>query len=240
VLLNNAGSSIEATVNKAAPGHDASFAFKTGFSARMMIGLLGSDDFSFKVSPDGSAYHEAMLIDRNTGHVELPEPAVLSAASSAPAAPAADKLPLYARSRAGRPWLDAMRSNGRDFSLQPHLGQVRTATWLPSWGATIAIEGMSNATVGTVSTPGLSAGSLADSDDAALVRAEPLIGSGLAAARPAGQRGWEPRSASGGLGCDLFPQRSGETDHLTPPRPSLEHRGTPGKVARRRFSRPGR
>jgi hypothetical protein len=64
VLLNNAGSSIEATVNKAAAGNDASFAFKTGFSARALIGLLGSDDFSFKVSPDGSAYFDAILIDR--------------------------------------------------------------------------------------------------------------------------------------------------------------------------------
>jgi hypothetical protein len=65
VLLNNAGAGIEATVNKAAPGNDAAFAFKTGFSARALIGLLGSDDFSFKVSPDGSAYHEAILVDRN-------------------------------------------------------------------------------------------------------------------------------------------------------------------------------
>jgi hypothetical protein len=40
VLLNNAGAGIEATVNKAAAGNDASFAFKTGFSARALIGLL--------------------------------------------------------------------------------------------------------------------------------------------------------------------------------------------------------
>ena len=76
VLLNNAGSSIEATVNKAAAGNDAAFAFKTGFSARALIGLLGSDDFSFKVSPDGSAYFDAILIDRNTGRVELSKPAI--------------------------------------------------------------------------------------------------------------------------------------------------------------------
>jgi Protein of unknown function (DUF2793) len=163
VLLNNAGAGIEATVNKAAAGHDASFAFKTGFSARALIGLLGSDDFSFKVSPDGSAYFDALLVDRNTGRVELPKPAILPAASSAPAAPAAGKLAIYARSRAGQPWLDAMRPNGRDFSLQPHLGLARPATWLPSSGATITTEGMSNSTVGTVSTPGLSAGSLATS-----------------------------------------------------------------------------
>ena len=97
VLLNNAGAGIEATVNKAAAGNDAAFAFKTGFSARALIGLLGSDDFSFKVSPDGSAYHDAILIDRTSGRVELPKPAILPAASSAPAAPASGKLALYAR-----------------------------------------------------------------------------------------------------------------------------------------------
>ena len=31
---------IEATVNKAAVGNDAAFAFKTGFSARALIGLV--------------------------------------------------------------------------------------------------------------------------------------------------------------------------------------------------------
>jgi hypothetical protein len=163
VLLNNAGAGIEVTVNKNASGNDAAFAFKTGFSARALIGLLGSDDFSFKVSPDGSTYHDAILIDRTSGRVELPKPAILPAASTAPAAPASGKLALYARSRAGQPWLDAMRANGRDFSLQPHLGLARPAVWLPSSGATITTEGMSNTTVGTVSTPGLSAGSLANS-----------------------------------------------------------------------------
>ena len=128
VLLNNAGAGIEATVNKAAAGNDAAFAFKTGFSARALIGLLGSDDFSFKVSPDGSAYYDAILIDRTSGRVELPKPAILPAVSSAPAAPASGKLALYARTRAGQPWLDAMRPNGRDFSLQPHLGLARPRT----------------------------------------------------------------------------------------------------------------
>ena len=41
-------------VNKAAAGNDAAFAFKTGFSARALIGLLGNDDFSFKVSPESA------------------------------------------------------------------------------------------------------------------------------------------------------------------------------------------
>jgi hypothetical protein len=77
--------------------------------------------------------------------------------SSAPAAPASGKLALYARTRPGQPWLDAMRPTGREFSLQPHTGLVRIANWMPSTGTTITTEGMPLTSVGTVSTPGLAA-----------------------------------------------------------------------------------
>lgn len=70
VLLNNAGAGIEATVNKAATGNDAPFAFKTGFSARALIGLLGNDNFSFKVSSNGSTFFDAIVVDRTNGQVE--------------------------------------------------------------------------------------------------------------------------------------------------------------------------
>ena len=163
VLLNNAGAGIEATVNKAAAGNDAAFAFKTGFSARALIGLLGSDDFSFKVSPDGSAYFDAILIDRTSGRVELPKPAILPAVSSAPAAPASGKLALYARTPR-RPALARRHAVERARLLAAAASRAgATANWLPSSGATITTEGMSNSTVGTVSTPGLAATSLATS-----------------------------------------------------------------------------
>ena len=54
MLFNHAGAGIEATFNKNAAANDAAVAFKTGFSARALIGLLGSDDLSVKVSPDGT------------------------------------------------------------------------------------------------------------------------------------------------------------------------------------------
>ncbi len=128
VLLNNAGAGIEATVNKAAPANDASFAFKTNWSARALIGLLGSDDFSFKVSPDGSAFYEAIRIDRTSGRVEMPEPVVLPALDAVPTPPPSGKLALYARDRAGAGWLDVQRPSGWFFPLQPHFGVNRIAT----------------------------------------------------------------------------------------------------------------
>ena len=163
VLLNNAGAGIEATVNKAAVGNDAAFAFKTGFSVRALIGLLGSDDFSFKVSPDGSAFFEALKIDRTSGQVELPQPTILPGLSAAPSPPPTGKASVYARNRAGAPWIDVMRPSGRDFPLQPHFGVNRIANWSTSTGTTVTTEGLPITSVGTVSTPTLAATNLAAS-----------------------------------------------------------------------------
>ena len=163
VLLNDAGGGIEVTVNKAAAGNDAAFAFKTGFSARALIGLLASDDFSFKVSPDGSAFTEAIRIDRTSGRVELPEPLLMQGQSVAPDPPPAGKLAIYARDRAGAGWLDVQRPSGRFFPLQPHFGVNRIATWAPSTGTTVNTNGMPRTAVGTVSTPTLATTNLSTS-----------------------------------------------------------------------------
>lgn len=163
VLLNNAGAGIEAAVNKAAAGNDAAFAFKTGFSARALIGLLGNDDFSFKVSTDGSTFFDAIRIDRSTGRVELPEPLVMPALPAAPDPPPAGKLAVYARDRAGAGWLDVQRPSGRFFPLQPHFGVNRIATWAPSTTTTVNTNGMQRTAVGTVATPTLTTTSLSTS-----------------------------------------------------------------------------
>ena len=163
VLLNNAGAGIEATANKNAPANDAAFAFKTGFSARALFGLLGDDDFRVKVSPDGSTFHDALQIDRSSGQVELPKPVVVPGMSAAPSPPASGKIALYARNRAGAPWLDVIRPSGRDFPLQAHLGVNRIANWSPSTSTTVNTEGLLITSVGTVSTRTLAATSLATS-----------------------------------------------------------------------------
>ena len=152
-----------ATVNKAAAGNDAAFAFKTGFSARALIGLLGNDNFSFKVSPNGSTFFDAILVDRTNGQVELPQPTVLPGLNAAPTPPPTGKTSVYARNRAGAPWIDVMRPSGRDFPLQPHFGVNRIANWSPSITTTITTEGLPITNVGTVSHPTLAATNLAAS-----------------------------------------------------------------------------
>ena len=54
-------------VNKEADGDTASLLFQSGFSGRAEVGLAGDTDFVFKVSPDGSAWTEAIRIDKDTG-----------------------------------------------------------------------------------------------------------------------------------------------------------------------------
>lgn len=71
VLFNNAGTSIGVTLNKNAAGNDARFVFQTGFSTRVLFGLLANDDFSISVSPDGSTFYSAMAIDKDTGNVAI-------------------------------------------------------------------------------------------------------------------------------------------------------------------------
>lgn len=58
-------------VNKSAAAKDAGFILQDGFSTRVLLGLLGDDDFRVKVSPDGVTFYEALQIDRNSGEVNL-------------------------------------------------------------------------------------------------------------------------------------------------------------------------
>ena len=68
-LLNGANFSL--TLNKSAVANTASVLFQDGFSARAQIGLLGGDNFSFKVSPNGSSYSAGLVLDSATGSVTL-------------------------------------------------------------------------------------------------------------------------------------------------------------------------
>ena len=72
VLFNRETDDIQVKLNKAAAGDTASFLFQTGFSGRAEIGLVGDNDFQFKVSPDGSSFFSGILIDKDNGLVDFP------------------------------------------------------------------------------------------------------------------------------------------------------------------------
>ncbi|MBZ0260811.1 MAG: DUF2793 domain-containing protein [Hyphomicrobiales bacterium] len=72
VLFTHMGEGQRVKLNKNAAGDTASLLYQTGFSGRAEMGTTGDDDFHFKVSPDGSAWTEALVIDKTTGVVKIP------------------------------------------------------------------------------------------------------------------------------------------------------------------------
>ena len=71
-LFNHEGAGHQLKINKAAAGDTASVLFQTNWSGRAEFGLAGNDDWSVKVSPDGTTWHDALIVDRDTGAVTLP------------------------------------------------------------------------------------------------------------------------------------------------------------------------
>ncbi len=66
-LFDHEGNGHQHKINKHAAADTASVLYQTNYSGRAEIGLTGDDDFHFKVSPDGSAWRDAIQIDCNTG-----------------------------------------------------------------------------------------------------------------------------------------------------------------------------
>lgn len=66
ILFSNIGNGVQVKVNKNAITDTNSFLFQTGWSGRAEMGCAGSDDFYFKISPDGSSFYTGMR-----GHKDL-------------------------------------------------------------------------------------------------------------------------------------------------------------------------
>lgn len=58
-------------LSKESAAKTLSLLLQTNFSGRAEIGLTGDDDFHFKVSADGSAWTDALLLDRTTGSTKV-------------------------------------------------------------------------------------------------------------------------------------------------------------------------
>lgn len=78
-LFNHAGAGHQIKINKAAAADTASLLFQTDFSGRAEMGTAGDDNFHFKVSADGAAWSEAIVIDRSTGAVTFPNTPIAGA-----------------------------------------------------------------------------------------------------------------------------------------------------------------
>ncbi len=67
-LFSHAGAGHQVKVNKAADGDTASLLYQSGWTGHAEIGLAGDTALSVKVSPDGTAWTEALRFDPASGH----------------------------------------------------------------------------------------------------------------------------------------------------------------------------
>ncbi len=74
-LFNHQGAGHQLKLNKADAASTASLLYQTAFSGRAEMGLAGDDDFRVKVSADGAAWHDAIVVNRTTGAVTMPNTA---------------------------------------------------------------------------------------------------------------------------------------------------------------------
>ena len=88
LLFDNIGGGVQAKLNKNAAGDTASLLYQTSYSGRAEFGLCGDDNFHLKVSADGSAWTDAVVIDKTSGAATF--------AAAVKAADGTSALPAYA------------------------------------------------------------------------------------------------------------------------------------------------
>lgn len=72
-LLSHGGAGgHQVKINKADAASTASVLFQTGFSGRAELGTMGSDNFSFKVSADGTTFADAIVVPAAGASVSVP------------------------------------------------------------------------------------------------------------------------------------------------------------------------
>lgn len=85
-LFTHEGAGHQLKLNKAGAADTASLVYQTGFSGRAEMGTAGNDDFTVKVSADGTTWTDALVAQGTDGRIKLPGGAHL--ADGAAAAPA--------------------------------------------------------------------------------------------------------------------------------------------------------
>lgn len=71
ILFNHDGSDMALNLNKSSAANNNEIYFQTGFSTRAIMGNSANDDFTIKVSPDGSSFFQAIVVDKDTGNVAI-------------------------------------------------------------------------------------------------------------------------------------------------------------------------
>ena len=129
LLFDNIGNGVQVKVNKHAVADTASFLYQTNYSGRAEIGLAGDDSFHFKVSPDGSGWTDALVLDKTTGAAALASSLVVGGGSK--------EGQLTVHSAAPPSGYMAMFSNGMDTNLAVFVSDAGAATKYSGIGPTV-------------------------------------------------------------------------------------------------------
>lgn len=70
--LDGGDGSLVQVLNKETAGDDVGLVLQTGFAARALLGLFGSDQFRVSVTADGTNYKDALTVDNGTGVMDQP------------------------------------------------------------------------------------------------------------------------------------------------------------------------
>lgn len=71
VLFDKATDNSKVKVNKATSTNTASHLFQSNYEGKAEFGLIGNDDFTLKVSHDGSTWNNAFVVDKTTGNIDF-------------------------------------------------------------------------------------------------------------------------------------------------------------------------
>lgn len=143
VLLNHAGAGIDMTFNKNAAGNDASLSFKTGFSTKALLGLLGDDNFTIKV---GGSFLTTMYSDATTGQARFPNTIRIEGVASDPVSPVNGDLWYNSAGNRLKARIDGVTSilGLAEFPyLKPNAGRYFRASTTPGT-STITVAGVAN------------------------------------------------------------------------------------------------
>lgn len=77
---NGGDGDIRHTLSKETAGDLASLLFQTNFSGRAELGLIGNDDLTLKVSPDGSSWYHGFVMNKDDGRIAFPHTPVIMGA----------------------------------------------------------------------------------------------------------------------------------------------------------------
>jgi hypothetical protein len=126
-LFNHAGNGHQVKVNKNAAADTASFLFQTNFSGRAEIGTAGDDNFHVKVSADGSAWTEALVLNTagnvlvgGTANPASAAKALVIFNGTAPTGSVTDGVVLYAADVSASSELRVRDEAGNVTTLSPH------------------------------------------------------------------------------------------------------------------------